>query len=82
MSYVYDRDTGLLPKGSFWLESGARRATEDEIRLAALEDGILTQTSTIAESTLYRLRRTLLIPDIIFVAEVVGAPIPVTPAIP
>ncbi|MDO8755173.1 MAG: DUF4230 domain-containing protein, partial [Anaerolineales bacterium] len=39
-SYVYDRETGLLTKGSVDLETLVRQAAEDEIRKAALEDGI------------------------------------------
>ncbi len=81
-SYVYDRDTGLLTKGSISLKSAARKAAEEEIRRAALDDGILAQASVNAESTLYRLLRALNIPDIIFVTEDEGAPIPATPVIP
>jgi uncharacterized protein (UPF0333 family) len=53
-SYVYDRDTGLLTKGSIDLETLARQAAEDEIRKAALEDGILTQGQTNAENYLLK----------------------------
>ncbi len=40
-SYVYDRQTGALTRGDQNLETTARQAAEDEIRKAALEDGIL-----------------------------------------
>lgn len=53
-SYVYDRETGLLTKGSVDLETLARQAAEDEIRKAALEDGILTQAQTNAEAYLIK----------------------------
>jgi hypothetical protein len=53
-SYVYDRDTGALTKGSVDLETLARQAAEDEIRKAALEDGILTQAQTNGEAYLLK----------------------------
>ena len=53
-SYVYDRETGALTKGSVDLETLARQAAEDEIRKAALEDGILTQAQTNAEAYLLK----------------------------
>ncbi|HLA86579.1 MAG TPA: DUF4230 domain-containing protein [Anaerolineales bacterium] len=53
-SYVYDRETGLLTKGSVDLETLARQAAEDEIRKAALEDGILVQGQKNAESYLLK----------------------------
>ena len=49
-SYVYDRDTGLLTHGDINLETLARQAAEDQIRQAALDDGILTQAQSNAES--------------------------------
>ncbi len=66
-SYVYDRDTGLLTKGSLNLEAEARRAAEDEIRRAALEDGILEQAQVNAENFLFRFLRSLGYEDVIFV---------------
>ncbi len=39
-SYVYDRDTGVIGLNPA-LETAARQAAEEEIRKAALEDGIL-----------------------------------------
>ena len=53
-SYVYDRETGLLTKGNIDLETLARQSAEDEIRKAALEDGILTQGESNAESYLLK----------------------------
>lgn len=53
-SYVYDRDTGMLTKGSIDLETLARQAAEDEIRKAALEDGILQQGEVNAEAYLLK----------------------------
>jgi hypothetical protein len=48
-SYVYDRETGLLTHGDINLETAARQAAEDQIKQAALEDGILKQAQTNAE---------------------------------
>lgn len=53
-SYVYDRDTGLLTKGQTDLETLARQMAEDEIRKAALEDGILLQGQRNAENYLLK----------------------------
>ena len=53
-SYVYDRETGLLTKGFVDLETLARQTAEDEIRKAALEDGILVQGQKNAESYLLK----------------------------
>lgn len=66
-SYVYDRETGILTRGNVSLETLARQAAEDEIRAAALEDGILEQAQTNAEAYLYRLFRSLGYADVIFV---------------
>jgi len=49
-SYVYDRDTGLLTHGDINLETAARQAAEEQIRQAALDDGILEQAQSNAES--------------------------------
>jgi uncharacterized protein DUF4230 len=40
-SYVYDRETGALTKPDVNLETTARQAAEEEIRKAAISDGIL-----------------------------------------
>ena len=53
-SYVYDRETGLLTKGFVDLETLARQTAEDEIRKAALEDGILVQGQKNAEAYLLK----------------------------
>jgi len=65
-SYVYNRDTGLLTRGNINLETDARRAAEDEIEKAALEDGILNQAQVNGENYLYRLLRDLGYPEVIF----------------
>ncbi len=49
-SYVYDRDTGLLTHGDINLETLARQAAEDQIRQAAIDDGILVQAQVNAEN--------------------------------
>ncbi len=74
-SYVYHRETGLLTKGDYRLESSARLAAEKEITKAALEDGILDQAGKNAESILYRLFIQLGYSDVVFLAPT-GTPTP------
>lgn len=69
LSYVYDRDTGILKRGDVTLESLARQAAEEEIARAAVEDGILDTAEKNAESYLYRLLRQLGYPEVIFVHD-------------
>ncbi len=66
-SYVYDRDTGLLTHGDVQLETAARRTAEQEIRQAALDDGILLTARQNAEAYLARLLRSLGFPEVMFV---------------
>ena len=66
-SYVYDRDTGFLNQGVQDLETLARQTAEDEIRKAALEDGILQQAQTNAENYLFRFFQALGYDNVIFV---------------
>lgn len=66
-SYVYDRDTGLLSEGVQDLETLARQTAEEEIRKAALEDGILQQAQVNAENYLYRFFQALGYQNVIFV---------------
>jgi hypothetical protein len=73
-SYVYDRDTGLLTKGDINLESSARKAAEDEIEKAAMEDGILDLARQNAETYLYRLFRELGYPEVIFIGSPTSTP--------
>lgn len=65
-TYVYDRETGVLTKGNIQLETEARRAAEDEIRKAAVEDGILEQANRNAQAYLLRLFLQLGYRDVIF----------------
>src|SRR3989304_4224786 len=65
-SYIYDRDKGILTRGNEGLETEARRAAEQEILNAALDDGILEQAQVNAESYLLRLFLSLGFPDVIF----------------
>lgn len=53
-SYVYDRQTGILKRPEVDLETLARQAAEEEIRKAALEDGILQIAQQNAETYLAR----------------------------
>jgi hypothetical protein len=66
-SYVYDRQTGIFTHGDVNLETTARRAAENEIRKAALADGILAQAQQNAENFLERLLRDLGYSDVVFV---------------
>ena len=65
-SYVYDRDTGLLTKPDPNLETLVRQRAEEEIRKAALEDGILNQAQINAEAYLYKFFSALGFPNTIF----------------
>jgi len=66
LSYVYDRQTGILKRGDVELESLARQEAEKEIEKAALADGILETAQKNAESYLYRLLRQLGYQEVIF----------------
>jgi uncharacterized protein DUF4230 len=68
-SYVYQRDTGILAKPDINLETLVRQNAEDEIRKAAIEDGILTQAQTNAESYLFKFFAALGYPNAIFVQD-------------
>jgi hypothetical protein len=65
-SYVYNRDTGLLTQGDMNLETTARQAAENEIKKAALEDGILNIAQQNAESYLSKLFGALGFPNPVF----------------
>src|SRR5512138_2301402 len=66
-SYVYQRDTGILAKPDINLETLVRQNAEDEIRKAAIDDGILQQAQTNAEAYLYKFFAALGYPNTIFV---------------
>jgi hypothetical protein len=68
-TYVYDRDQGILTHGDINLETLARQAAEEEIRQAALEDGILDQALTNAQNYLERLFNDLGYETVIFIVE-------------
>jgi hypothetical protein len=53
-SHVYDRETGIFSANNIDLESDCRRAAEEKIRTAVLEDGILQQAQNNAENYFYR----------------------------
>lgn len=65
-SYVYDRDTGLMTRGNPDLETAARQAAEQQIREAALEDGILDLARQNAEYFLAKFFEALGYADTIF----------------
>ena len=68
-SYVYNRDTGVFTRGDVNLETAARRAAEQEIQKAAVEDGILPQARQNAQSYLYRMFTSLGYHDVIFLGS-------------
>lgn len=79
-SYVFDRETGLLTKGDVNLETAARQAAEEEIKKAAVSDGILYLAQQNAERYLDRLLRDLGYPEVIFVEPELDAAQTQTPA--
>ena len=68
-SYVYDRETGVLAKPDVNLETLVRQRAEEEIRGAALEDGILEQAQLNAEAYLFKFFAALGYPNTIFVDD-------------
>ncbi len=68
-SYVYNRETGLIAKPDVNLETLVRQKAEDEIRKAALEDGILEQAQTNAQAYLLKFFAALGYPNTIFVSD-------------
>jgi hypothetical protein len=68
-SYVYDRETGILAKPDVNLETLVRQRAEEEIRKAALEDGILQQAQLNAEAYLFKFFAALGYPNTIFVSD-------------
>lgn len=79
-SYVYDRDTGLLNRGERDLETSARRAAEQEILQAAINDGILNTAQLNAENYMARMFRGLGFDDVIFLASDAQMPLPLPTA--
>lgn len=73
-SYVYDRQTGIFTRGNVDLETQARQVAEDEIRKAALEDGILDMAKTNARAYMERLLLSLRYTEVIFVEPTPGVP--------
>jgi uncharacterized protein DUF4230 len=68
-SYVYQRDTGILAKPDINLETLVRQNAEEEIRKAALEDGILDQAQKNAEAYLFKFFAALGYPNSIFLQD-------------
>ena len=75
-SYVYDRETGLFGLNPE-LEAEARRAAEEEILKAALEDGILEMAEENARLYLERLIKAFGFREVVFINATPG-PTPVT----
>jgi uncharacterized protein DUF4230 len=68
-SYVYDRETGILAKPDVNLETLVRQRAEEEIRTAAINDGILEQAQTNAEAYLFKFFAALGYPNTIFIKD-------------
>jgi hypothetical protein len=68
-SYVYDRETGVLAKPDVNLETLVRQRAEEEIRTAAINDGILDQAQTNAEAYLFKFIAALGYPNTIFIDD-------------
>jgi len=68
-SRVYERDTGILASPDVNLETLVRQSAEQEIRKAALEDGILEQAQLNAEAYLFKFFAALGYPNTIFVDD-------------
>ncbi|MBL7063583.1 MAG: DUF4230 domain-containing protein [Anaerolineae bacterium] len=73
-SYVFDRDTGLIGVNPA-LETDARQAAEEEIKNAALEDGILDMAQRNAETYVRGLILALGFREVIF-AQTPPTPVP------
>jgi len=68
-SYVYDRETGVLAKPDVNLETLVRQRAEEEIRTAAINDGILDQAQANAEAYLFKFFAALGYPNTIFIDD-------------
>ncbi|NLG72535.1 MAG: DUF4230 domain-containing protein [Chloroflexi bacterium] len=80
LSYVYDRNTGLLTRGDVNLETTARRAAEDAIEEAALDGEVLRQAQENAHAYLERLFRGLGFEEVVFTDELLPVMPTRTPA--
>jgi Protein of unknown function (DUF4230) len=81
-SRVYDRQTGIFTKADPNLESQVRQRAEEEIKSAALEDGILDKARENAETTLRTLLHSLKYDNVVFVAPSSGTLGPATTPTP
>jgi len=66
-SYVYHRETGLFAGGTKDLESAARKAAQEKILDAALEDGILDTALLNGKAFLQRFLISLGLRDVVFI---------------
>ncbi|MGD1995848.1 MAG: DUF4230 domain-containing protein [Anaerolineae bacterium] len=78
-SFVYDRETGLLGLNQD-LETDARRAAEEEILNAALEDGILEMAEANARLYLDQLITSLGFEEVVFIGATATPAPPTLPA--
>jgi hypothetical protein len=66
-SYVYHRETGILAGGTKDLETAARKAAQDAILKAALDDGILQTALTNGKAYLQRFLLSLKLENVVFI---------------
>lgn len=69
-TYVYERETSILRQSDANLETLARKTAEQEIKKAAIDDGILQTAQLNAENYLTRFFMALGYADVIFVDEI------------
>ncbi len=80
-SYVYDRQTGILRQQQTDLETQARQVAEQEIKQAALQDGILQTAGQNAEDYLRGFFQSLGYKQVVF-EFAGGTPVPAATVIP
>jgi hypothetical protein len=78
-TYVYHRETGLLAPDRKDLETAARKAAEQEILKAALDDGILQTAYTNGKAYLERFLLTIGLRQVVFID---ATPVPGTGTVP
>jgi hypothetical protein len=81
-SYVYHRETGILAGGTKDLESAARKAAQDAILQAALDDGILATAGTNGKAYLQRFLMSLGLRSVTFIDATPFPPGSTSPPLP
>jgi hypothetical protein len=81
-SYVYHRETGILAGGTKDLESAARKAAQEAILQAALDDGILATAETNGKAYLQRFLTSLGLRAVMFIDATPVPPGSTSPPLP